>query len=206
MADFCTVADVASFLQREISDAGQVTSCERAIAEATAAIKNWCHQEIELVAGDVVAFDVGPGRRKLFLPELPVVSVASVIEDGVTLVEGAAEDYQLGDYGILYRVGAYWASGIQIVTVTYSHGYATIPDDVVGVCTRAAARAFQAGLRSADSEGVPGVQAKSLGDYSVTFGAEAGGGVSEGVLGASAARMLLLSEKDILAKYRVRGA
>lgn len=204
MADFCTVADVASFLQREISDAGQVTSCERAIAEATAAIKNWCHQEIELVAGDVVAFDVGPGRRKLFLPELPVVSVASVVEDGEILT--GDEEYQLGNYGILYRVSAYWASGIQIVTVTYSHGYATLPDDVVGVCVRAAARAFQAGLRSADSEGVPGVQAKSLGDYSVTFGAEAGGGVSEGVLGASAARMLLLSEKDVLARYRVRGA
>ena len=89
------------------------------------------------------------------------------------------------------------------MTVTYSHGYATIPM-TVGVCTRAAA-GIPGGL-ALRLRGRAGRQAKSLGDYSVTFGAEAGGGVSEGVLGASAARMLLLSEKDILAKYRVRGA
>jgi len=46
------------------------------------------------------------------------------------------------------------------------------------------------------------VAAKSLGDYAVSFASEVGGGVGEGLMGVSGARMLLLSEKDILNKYR----
>ena len=104
----------------------------------------------------------------------------------------------LGNYGQLWRVNRRWAVGNQIVTVTYTHGYSTIPDDIVAVCTRAAARAYQAGLRAEDAGGVPGVASKALGDFSVSFAAEG----SEGVMGVSAARMLLLSEKDMLNKYR----
>jgi len=68
---------------------------------------------------------------------------------------------------------------------------------------RSASRVYQAGLRAKEINGVTGVQSTSLGDYSVSFGSEQGGGVGEGVMGASAARGLLLSEKDILDKYRM---
>jgi hypothetical protein len=102
----------------------------------------------------------------------------------------------------LHRVNDEWAQGIQIVTVTYTHGYAVIPDDVAAVCARAAARAYQAGLAAAAVGAVSGVSAMTLGDYSVTLGTGAGGGAGEGIMGASAARMLLLSEKDVLARYR----
>lgn len=211
MADFCTVADVEEFLQVDISsDADKLASCQRAISEASEAIRNYCRQQIDLVEDDAYSFDVATARQtRLFLPELPVVSVASVVEDGETLVEGADEDYQLGLHGILYRKNGYWACGVQIVTVTYSHGYDAydgLPQDIVDVCTRAASRAYQAGLKAADAEGVPGIGAKSLGDYSVTYQAENAGGIGEGVMGASAARMLLLSEKDVLNRYRVKGA
>lgn len=215
MADFATVADIEAFLQVEISTAAQIASAERALAEATAAIRNYCHQYLELVSDDEITLDVfGPhrgaprvnyprtGGSRLFLPELPVVSVASVVEDGKTLT--VDEDYKLGQYGILHRINAKWATGIGVVTVTYSHGYATIPDDIIAVCTRAASRGYQAGLRSAENEALAGVQSKSLGDYSVTFGSDQGGGVGEGVMGASAARFLLLSEKDILDNYRIK--
>lgn len=206
MADFCTVQDVEDFLQLDIvGDATKLAACQQAIDHVTEAIRNYCHQQIDLVEDDAYTFDVPARRTKLFLPELPVVSVASVVEDGETLVEGSDEDYQLGRNGILYRVGAYWTAGVQIVTVTYTHGYDPydgLPDDLVDVATRAASRAYQAGLRAADADGVPGIASKSLGDFSVSFGAETGGGVSEGVLGASAARILLLSEKDMLDRYR----
>jgi len=197
---FCTVADIENFLQVTIhTDAVKNASALRAIDEATEAIKNYCHQVIERVTDDVITLDCA-GGTKLFLPELPVISIADVVEDSETLV--VTDDYMLGQHGILHRVDDFWANGIQIVTITYTHGYATIPDDVVGVCTRAAARAYQAGLRAAELEGVIGVTALTLGDYSVSFGSEGGSGVSEGVLGASAARMLLLSEKDALNRYR----
>lgn len=197
MADFCTVADVANFLQIEIE--ADDASCLRAIEEATAAIKNYCHQEIELVSNETITLD-SVGGTKIFLPELPVQSVAEVVEDDEVLT--VTDDYKLGQWGILHRIDDVWASGIQIIEITYTHGYATLPDDVVAVCVRAASRAYQMGLKTAATEGVAGIQSLSLGDYAITYSAEATGGVGEGTMGASGSRMLLLSEKDTLNKYR----
>lgn len=200
MADFCTVGDVEKLLNLTITgDADNVASCERAIAAATEAIKNYCQQNIEQVEGDELTLDCDGGDM-LFLPELPVTDVASVVEDDETLT--VTDDYILGQYGILYRVGQDWVSGTQIITVTYTHGYSTIPTDIEDVATRSAARVYQAGLRAKELSGVTGVASLSLGDYSVSYGSEHGGGVGEGVMGVSAARALLLSEKDILDRYR----
>jgi len=200
VADFCTKQDVENLLQIEISDKDKIASCARAIAEATEAIRNYCHQYIELVSDDEITLDCAGGSR-LFLPELPVISVSSVVEDDETLT--VDDDYKLGQYGILHRVDYDWEAGIQIITIIYTHGYATpLPDDIVAVATRAAARVFQAGLKASETDGVPGVASMGLGDYSVSYASEAGGGVGEGLMGVSGARMLLLSEKDMLDRYR----
>lgn len=201
MSNFCTIQDIRDFLQMPITDAAQVAAVELAIAWATEAIRNYCHQFIELVEDEEITLDCDGGVR-LFLPELPVVSVADVVEDGEALA--VDDDYKLAAYGVLHRVDQDWLSGVQIIEITYTHGYATIPADIVAVCARAASRAFQAGLKAADAEGIAGIQAKSLGDYSVTFASEHGGGVGEGLMGASGARLLLLSEKDVLNRYRYK--
>ena len=202
MAAFCTIADIASFLQIAI-DATNAAAL-RAIGEASAAIQNYCHQALEEIEGDEYTFDVGPNQTKLFLPELPPTEVSEVVENTETLV--VDDDYKLGRDGILYRLGAYWYPGVQTVTVTYTHGYATMPDDIVGVCTRAASRVYQSGLRSAALAGVPGVQAQTIGDYSVQYASEqSGGSGGGGTLGASAAPMLLDGEKRMLDRYRLRG-
>jgi hypothetical protein len=204
MANLADIGDVAAFLQLPIETEAKQAAVQRALEEATAAIRNYCNQFIELVEDDEITLDVRPGQRKLFLPELPVIEVSEVVENEETLT--VTDHYKLGQHGILHRVGGgCWYSGIQSVTVTYSHGYDNIPDDIVGVCTRAAARAYQAGLKAADAEGVPGISSKSLGDFSVAFNAEGNVMAGEAVLGASAARMLLMSEKEILDKYRLKG-
>ncbi len=197
MAAFCAVADLESFLQLTVPD-DKVVSAQRAIDAATAAIQAYCGQVLELVEGDEVTFDVGLGRTRLLLPELPVVAVQAVTEAGRPLQEGT--DYVLGQHGMLHRIGRPWATGVQVVTVTYTHGYEALPTDLIDVCVRAAARAYQAGLRVEAQEGVS-VQAESLGDHSVTYGAEAGG--ESMILGASGAPILLRSEKEALARYCV---
>jgi hypothetical protein len=199
MANFATVEDMASFLQVEITTPAQIAAAERALAEATAAIRNYTGQYLSLVTGDVVTLD-GRGAR-LFLPELPVISVASVVEDGAALV--ATTNYKLGLYGILHRINGRWLSGVQNVVVTYTHGYAELPDDIVNICTRAASRAYQAGLTAVENDAALGVASKQLGDYSVAYQSDQGGGVSDGLMGASGARLLLMSEKDILNKYKL---
>ncbi|HUW11797.1 MAG TPA: hypothetical protein VM537_18875 [Anaerolineae bacterium] len=199
---FCTVSDIESFLQIAVP-AAKVASAQRACDEATAIIQGYCHQALEPVEDDEITVDCYGGTR-IFLRELPVVEVSEVVEDGETLDED--DDYKLGEHGILHRIGGYWPRGIQIVTVTYTHGWDPIPDDLVAIATRMGARAYQAGLKVEELGGIPGVSAMSLGDYSISFGGE-GGAAGEGTLGASAAPLLLRSEKDALdRKYRVKGA
>jgi hypothetical protein len=192
---FCAISDIEQFLQIAVP-ALKLAAANRAITEATAAIQNYTHQVLEAVVADTITLDCTGGRR-LFLPELPVTSLGSVTEDGDLLV--VDDDYKLGEHGILHRIGDYWTVGIQIIEVVYSHGYTVIPDDIVSIATRAASRAYQAGLRAEEMSAVPGITALSLGDYSVSFGGE---GAGEGVLGASAAPLLLKSEKERLDKYR----
>ncbi len=199
MVNFCSLVDLEQFLQIEITAAASIDSADRAILEASVAIQNYCRQQIEQEENDEITLDSAGGRR-LFLPQLPAVEVSSVIEDGKLLVEG--DEYKLAKHGILHRVDQDWAKGVQIVTITYTHGYEPIPEDVLAICTRAAARAYQAGLKAAETDAMPGVTAMSLGDYSVSFGAEGGGG-SGGVLGASAAPLLLRSEMELLNRYRI---
>ena len=50
---FCTVTDIENFLQVTIhTDPVKNASALRAIDEATEAIKNYCHQQIERVTDD----------------------------------------------------------------------------------------------------------------------------------------------------------
>lgn len=207
MATFCTISDLVAFLQVAIAD--DSASALRAIAEASASIQNYCRQQLEEVEDDEHVFDVADGCRRLFLPELPVSAVSLVIEDDEELAED--DDYKLGNYGILYRIGRPWVSGVQMVAVTYTHGYpvgdyGSLPDDIVSVCVRAASRAYQAGLRGAMLAGVPGVSGQTIGDYSVQYSGELSGGgtgMDGGTLGVSGAPLLLPSERRILNRYRM---
>ncbi len=198
---FCLIADVELFLGYDIPAANQ-PAVQAAIDGATAAIRDYCHQWLSQVANDVITLDGGGGTR-LYLPERPVTAVAQIAEDGDVLT--VIDDYIVGPAGqaVVHRVGSGWARGVQNIEVTYTHGYTVIPSPIVHVCARAASRIYQAGLKTAENEGVPGVISKSLGDYSVTFGSEQGGGAGgESLLGASAAPPLLRSEERQLAPFR----
>lgn len=197
MANFAQVVDVENVLQQEILGAEKIAAAEFALRTASAAIRDYCRQQISLVEDDVITLDTRRGRY-IFLPELPVVAVSSVIENGTALVD--VGDYRLQENGVLYRMHHSWYLGPQAVVVTYTHGRAVIPDMIQAVCARAASRLYQAGLRAEETAGVPGVVSKALGDFSVTFGGES---IVEGTMGASGARVLLLSEKDLLDPYRI---
>jgi len=200
MADFAIQSDVENVLQIKITDADQIAAVQWALNKASAAVRNYTKQYIEFVAAETIKLDCMGGFR-IYLPELPVSSITEIVEDGETLTD--QEDYKLGQFGIVHRIGQRWKKGIQILEITYPHGYSTIPDDIIGVTARAASRLFQAGLKASGEGGVPGVASKSLGDFSVSYASEAS--ANEGVMGASAARLLLLSEKDILDHYRIKG-
>lgn len=196
MTDFCTVSDVENLLQITITgDADAEAACEQAIDSATEAIRNYTRQQIDRVSDEEITLDVWVPRWNIVLPELPVVSVGDVVEDDTTLTPGDDEDYVLAQYGQLIRRGRRWKVGPQILTITYTHGYETIPEDIADVCTALAARRYQMGLQTAEMEGVP-VESKSIGDFSVSYAVGAGG------MSSGAAGDLLRGEKEKLDKYR----
>lgn len=200
---FATVQEIADFLQVSIGAGAPTTAATQALTLASAAIQNYTRQNIAQVAAEAITLSVPADKRTILLPEAPVTVVASVVEDGITLVVGADKEYVWTAEGLLRRVGRDWNSGFQKVVVTYTHGYAVIPDDVKAVCIRSAARAYQAGLRSAAVAAVAGINSQQIPDYSVSYQPETGPGSSM-LLGASAAPFLLPSEREILDRYRIK--
>jgi len=195
--DFCSVADVGTFLGATISaNDAQVL---QAIKEVTAVIKNYCNQVIEQVQNDTIKLD-GQLAMKLFLPELPVQSITSVKVAGEVL---PVTRYALAENGVLWYQHGVWPLGAQNIEVTYTHGYAAIPDDIKGVCYRAAARLYQAQLKAKRQDFVPGLSSVSVGDWSESYEGDKGA-AGESDKGVSAARALLMSEKEILNRYRYK--
>lgn len=144
-----------------------------------------------LVTGDVVTLD-GPGGRDLLLPQdrLPVRSVTSITNRGrwdTSAVTVDAADYDWSASGIIRlrrgaTLGHCWSSLSRGIVVTYTHGYTIIPRDVAGVVLSIAKRLY-------DNPAGSTVRSETLGDYSVTYDATAGG--------------LLPHEELILSQYEV---
>lgn len=124
--------------------------------------------EVNLVADDVVTLD-GNGRESLLLPVWPTTAVSSVLLDDEELVEGT--DFSWSDAGMLRRLGCYlWPARLRCLTVTYSHGWDPVPEDVQEAVIDQARTMFV----------VPaGIQSKAVGGQSVTFGSTAAVGVSD---------------------------
>lgn len=172
MADFIDVDDLASYTGNSADDATFAAQAALAIAAASQIIRTWTCQTIDQVTDDEVTL-IGGGWW-LCLPEKPVTAVAVQI-DGSPFT-----GWQLESQVLLSRTDA--ACWPTLVTVTYTHGYATVPDDIKQVCRALAARlvANPSGMRS-----------EALDDYSYAVADPAGAGA------------LTTAEMGILAPYKV---
>lgn len=184
MDAFASAVELADRMQRDLASISlQAASAE--LVAATARVREEARQEISLVVDDVVRLD-GTGGRRLLLPEIPVVSIASVVVDGAAL--WADDDYYATfDSGILWRArgGAWLPLEPRVVEVTYTHGYAEIPQALKDVVLESAMRAMLNPRRVAQ---------ESLEGYSARFQYfqhEIGGA-------------LLPSERRVVANYAAR--
>lgn len=122
---------------------------------------------------DLVSFD----RCELDLPAGPVTSVASVSIEGNTIAQSVltngvySDGWRLvGDQLLFSRV---WFVAPATVTVTYTHGLATVPADIVDLVCGMVSIAANAG---ADGDyGANGLlKSTRLGDFSETYQRPAG--------------------------------
>lgn len=135
MAAFATPTELAGFVQADLD----TYTATQALDIASQAIRDHCGWNIsqETVIGKVLDCD---GSRSLWLPTLLLTALGPVVENGVTLT--VLSGYDWTEYGRVIRAGR-WPNQARSVTVTYTHGYATVPNSVKGVCLTVAGRMYQ---------------------------------------------------------------
>ena len=134
---FATPEQLAGHLQVDLDR----YTAEQALDRATARIQALTGQQFEAVAGDVHTATVR--GDDLLLPQRPVTAVTTVAYRYLTtlteqiLTEDV--DWHLDGSRIAWLGTRDWPARI---TVTYDHGYATIPQDVVDACLEIATELY----------------------------------------------------------------
>lgn len=155
MTDLASPTDLRHFLGINHSNL-DMGRAKRLLSQASELIRGYCKQEITQVTGDTATL-TGRGEPELLVPEQPVVSVASITEDGVAV---PASDFDCSSAGVLRRLFGVWGleSDPSVIVVTYTHGYSPVPQDVRAVCLAVAGRAYTFREPGRDSIALDGLQ------------------------------------------------
>jgi hypothetical protein len=128
MGSLASIEELGSFLQQSLVDFQ--TEADLALGLSSAAVRSHCRRTFDYVEGDTISL---PWRARVFLPNPPVLAIDEVTLDDVAVT------YELDGSGGMWIDGS---SG-STVSITYAHGFATIPDDVRLVVLRLATRIFK---------------------------------------------------------------
>lgn len=166
MTAFATVEDLEARLGRTLTDAAQA---EKFLDDATAYLRGIVGH-VAPQKTSTVTLHVPFGETRIELPDRPIISIGSVSAGG-----SAVTDYQLFDHGLTRVYGWHTGSAATraVVTVTYTHGYATVPDDLKALCCVLAAGM----LANTDDLGTPhsgNVTGMGVDDYRKSWSVESG--------------------------------
>ena len=206
-----TLDDVAAIIGRPLSTI-ETTNGTRLLGMASGMVRRYTRQTITQVVDDVITLP-GVWGHVLPLPQRPVSSVKSVLFGNATAPATSwklvGDDLFIGsgsyqpDYGYLNNsttalwgpagsvmgpsaTGANWQGPQTSVTVTYTHGYAETPADIVNEV---------AGMVALQLSTSVGVNSEQIGGYKVSYIRGEGGGMA-----------LTEETKRVLNFYRKRAA
>jgi hypothetical protein len=206
-----TLDDVAAIIGRPLSTL-ETTNGTRLLGMASGMVRRYTRQTITQVVDDVITLP-GVWGHILTLPQRPVASVKSVVFGNSTAPATAwklvGDDLFIGsgsyqpDYGYLNNAntalwgpagsvmgpsatGANWQGPQTNVTVTYTHGFAETPADIVNEV---------AGMVALQLSTSVGVNSEQIGGYKVGYMRGEGGGMA-----------LTEETKRVLNFYRKRAA
>lgn len=165
MTQFATNADLGARLGLTLTGP-EATRADTLLALASGIIQQKTKQTISLVTGEVYTRP-GSYDSRLRLPQRPVVSVASVVLDGVTMdptsyfLDGSelvrrnwSSVIQDSSFGLPF---AAWGYAWSTLVITYTHGYAVIPELVKAICMEMVSRVW-VNPGSVIQEGIAGTQ------------------------------------------------
>lgn len=190
-----TQTDLENRLGRPLTGA-EATQAAAFLADASAKVRAYTRQTFTAVVGDVVV--QRPVGMLLRLPERPVTAVTSVAAigpagqslplagyawDGADIIDLAGWD------AAVINLPDWWdEEGARSYRVTYNHGYANVPDDVIAVVTGMVLRVLTT------PSPVEGMVTERIGQYS--YGLQQGAGAN------GLTTRLTADDKETLARYR----
>jgi phage gp36-like protein len=129
--DLTTLAILKTYINNGSSND---TLLQQLLTSASVAIESYCNRDFVSKAY-TKTFD-GSGGNALVLPDYPITAVASVTVNGQTIPAAASvtgTGYSFSENTIVLN-GYIFTRGWANITVTYTAGYTTIPDDLVQAC------------------------------------------------------------------------
>lgn len=170
MTALATTSDLTARLGRDLTDT-EAARADALLADASALVRNYTNQNFDHVTDDVAVVRAVAGQVKL--PQRPVSSVTSVVAiGGSDLIPDVALTDWMFDKIDTVRIGegnyvinlpeVWWDDDGYPGTyrITYSHGYETVPADVVAVVCGMVSRT----LTAPNTAG--GVTSEVIGSYS----------------------------------------
>jgi hypothetical protein len=166
MTALAAQTDVEANLGRTLTTA-EATRITSLLANASRLIRGYCRQDFTAATSTSV-LRISAGRIRL--PQRPVTAVTAVKlvgYDGTSrypvpfIWDGLDEIVMMGDLLVVNLPEILQDVYATTAEVDYSHGYATIPEDVVELCAQIVARVYQS------PAGTAGVSFQQAGPFSV---------------------------------------
>jgi hypothetical protein len=152
VSQYATASELASFLKQDVD----TSTANQALVVASSLFNNAAGTRFESTAS--VYTIASWGRWYLTLPNTPVIAVTQVAINGVAIT-----DYtRINDR--LFRRGGFGVPGVfppDVLTVTYTYGYAAVPDEVKGAVLETAATAYENPVAATVSEQIDDYVVKS---------------------------------------------
>jgi len=149
-----TVADLEAYLGRTFDDP---TSAELAIDIASDIVRTYCGHSITQILNDNIFVD-GTGTDTILLPAAPVNGIDLLEIDGELI---ASTKYKYSKKGwVKLTDGTTFPKTPNSIEIIYNHGFATIPDAILGIVLALAGRI---------TDGSSGIKQETIGSYSVTY-------------------------------------
>lgn len=140
---------VADRLGVAVDDASLLAALRQASATFRAAVRH----PVSRVDDDIVVLDTD-GSTSVLLPAAPVVTVSRVSVAGADVT-----DYEVSETGLIRRAAGF-PDALGAVSVTYTHGYEPVPEEIAEAVAAEAAAAYEA---------VAGVSSISVGGQQISF-------------------------------------
>ena len=211
---FCTAADVRQYVQFSLDSSLTTHLTDNIIPLVEAAIIEYVGYDVEQTT-QTETFR-GDQTKDIFLTHLPVNSITSIVEDGITLTQGNENDYVSYKNGRVTRIGTRWSYARPLnITVVYNAGYYArgsgtspeLPIQFKSVTERSAARILESTLIIASQQEAGEIVGQSssavsnfvlsdsqrMGDYSVSY---------PGGLSLNAATVLTAADLTLLSPFR----